>query len=280
MYIDYPFLFIIFIIGASVGSFLNLVAYRSIHGGKIITTRSACTSCKHTLSYSDLVPIFSFLLLKGKCRYCGKPISWQYPLVEAATGLVFIVSALTTHRTSGSLLEPSFAVLPNIWGLFFTLFVASVFIVLFVTDLKDGLIPDRIIFLSIIAAFFYKLSLVAISLFQQNPVNTFYDFGASLLLAFLFAGFFYAAIWGTSGKAMGGGDVKYAFFIGLALGWPAAVVGFFLAFLTGAGAAVMLILTGYKRFGQTVPFGPFLSIGGLISLFWGQQLFNWYVGLF
>ncbi|MDP2721012.1 MAG: prepilin peptidase [bacterium] len=261
------FLIITFILGLAVGSFLNVIAYRSVHGGSIFFGRSRCPHCKKELKTADLIPIVSFLLLKGKCRYCGKKISLQYPLVEVATGVLFAFTFyfwnITYHVSSVSYVDLA--------QLIFLLFIVSVLVVLFVTDIKDGLLPNSIVLPAIIVVLAYKTFL---TFFIPLPISSLL---ADLLAAFLAALAFFVIVFVSGERAMGGGDVKLVFLIGLIVGWPAILVSLFASFLTGAAVAVMLLLIGKKRFGQTIPFGPFLTIGGFIALFWGQQILDVYL---
>ena len=271
-------LVVIFIFGAAVGSFLNVVAYRSIHGGSIIFDRSKCPHCKHKLVTADLVPILSFIILRGKCRYCSKKISWQYPLVELSTGLLFVIVSL-----QGLALEPEGQAL----NFAYTLFVLSVLIIIFITDIKSGLIPDKVIFPALAIAFIFKLLLLITPFLSniQHPTSTIqYPISTIQIISdatagVLAAAFFYLLVTVTKGKGMGGGDVKYALFLGFALGASKLAVALFLAFLTGAFLSLILISVGKKRFGQTIPFGPFLSVGGFAALLFGNEILNWYLGL-
>jgi len=262
---DTLLLLLVFIFGTAVGSFLNVVAYRSIHGGSIVFDTSACPACKHKLVPLDLIPVVSFLLLAGKCRYCRKKISIQYPLVETATGVLFLLSFFYWSQVGflgNSLLS-----------LAYLLFITSVFIVLFVTDLKDGLLPNSIVISSIAAAAVFKLLFALFG--YMSPTQL----GVDLLTALVIGLIFFLIVYVSREKAMGGGDIKLVFLIGLAVGWPAILVGLFAGFLTGAFVAVMLLLIGKKRFGETIPLGPFLTIGGFISLFWGQEILSLYLKL-
>lgn len=261
-----------FIFGSAIGSFLNVVAYRSIHGGSIFFDSSRCPRCKKKLAARDLVPIISYFLLGGCCRSCKKPISPQYPLVEVVTGLIFAstvyywlisVSSITYQVSSISFID--------ILQLIYLLFFVSTLIVLFVTDLRDGLLPNSVVSPAIFAVLVYKLLL----LFSTS--TTISALATDLLTAFTAAAVFFAISYFSKEKAMGGGDSKLVFLIGLAVGWPAILVAIFAAFLTGAFVAVMLMLIGKKRFGQTVPFGPFLSLGAFVALFWGQGIIDLYL---
>ena len=270
-------LFIITIFGTAVGSFLNVLAYRSIYGGSIVRGRSLCPHCKHKLEALDLIPILSFVLLAGKCRHCKKSISWQYPVVEVFTAFLFVVVALVVLGSFGWVLN-TFSIL---WFLY-TIFVVGVLIAILATDLKDGIIPDKIIFPSLAIAAFFKIVLVYLHSTEQiRLVGTYFidlnqlvwDLGAGLLGGVIFL----LIVVASKGKGMGGGDIKYAAFLGFVLGIASLSLALFIAFLTGAAVGIILILVGRKRFGQTVPFGPFLSLGAFIALLWGQQIIDWYL---
>lgn len=263
---------IIFTLGLVVGSFLNVVAHRSVHGGSIFFGNSKCPHCSHKLAALDLIPLLSFLYLAGKCRYCSKKISLQYPLVEGATGLLF---AFTFHFWSGftgnSFLVTGGQQLGSILVLIYLLFAVSVLVVLFVTDLRDGLLPNIVVLSSVTAIAGFKVLFLILG--TQSISALFYD----VLSAFIASFAFFAIVFFSNEKAMGGGDVKLVFLIGLIVGWPAILVGLFAGFLTGAFVAVTLILIGKKKFGQTIPFGPFLTIGGFVALFWGQEILSMYL---
>ena len=254
--------FFIFLFGAAIGSFLNVVILRT-HAGKSFDGRSECPNCKHQLAVLDLIPILSYLLLSGKCRYCKRKLSFQYPLVELLTAVSFTLVFLSQIS---SLLNPFFLL-----TFAFLLFVVSVLIVISVYDLRWGIIPDKIIIPASIAAFLYQLvfNLILVQNYKLLIIN--------LALAFGISVFFFLIILVTRGRGMGGGDFKLSIFIGLALGWPLALVAIFLGFLTGALAAVMLILLGKKSFKQTVPFGPFLALGALLTILVGKEILELYL---
>lgn len=244
------FYFIIFLFGLAVGSFLNCVIYRLEKKKSFFKGRSYCPHCKHVLSWRDLVPLFSFLLLKRRCRHCQKKISWQYPLVELATGFLFL----------------SIVNFQNLIEICFLLLISCFLIVIFVYDLKYYIIPNKVIYPAIAIAFLYRL-------FEFLKSGVYSPFVA----AFAAAAFFLVIILISRGKWMGLGDVKLAFFMGLFLGYPNVLVALFLAFFIGAIIGVGLILAGKKTLKSEVPFGPFLIIGTFIALFWGEVLVNWYL---
>ena len=251
-----------FFFGLTVGSFLNSIIYRfqtgAPHqllfksGGGL--SRSFCPYCKHQLSWQDLIPIFSFLILRGKCRYCGKKISLQYPLVELATAFLFLLIFLTSI---------------NVWTGVYLLVILCFLIIIFVYDLKHYLIPDKIIYPTIGIAFLYQIIIHNSQFILQYLISA---FGAAV--------FFLTIVLISRGKWMGAGDIKLAFFIGLFLGWPNILVALFLAFFIGAIIGIGLIASHKKSLRSEVPFGPFLVAGTLIALFWGQSIINWYLNFF
>lgn len=250
------------IFGLAVGSFLNCVIYRLGKKKSFLKGRSFCPHCRHGLSWLDLIPVFSFFLLKAKCRYCHKKISWQYPLVELATALLFVLVGCRNLELYGY---------TNLWlwhsG--FLLVISAFLIVIFVYDLKHYLIPDKVIFPAIAVAFLYhSLS----SWFFGSWNSWFYGLGA----AFGAMGFFLLIFLISRGNWLGFGDVKLVFFLGLILGWPNVLAGLFLSFMIGALIGTILIFFGKKGLKSEVPFAPFLVMGTLIALFWGEKFVSWY----
>src|SRR4030042_3292513 len=152
-----PIIILFFILGAAVGSFLNVVAYRTVHGGSIFFDHSACPHCKKKLKPLDLVPILSYFLLKGRCRYCGEKISPQYPLVEPATGTFFALSFLHWYSINSINFINSINLI-HFTHLIYLLFVAGVLIVLFTTDIIDGLLPNSVVLSSVAFVLILKSS--------------------------------------------------------------------------------------------------------------------------
>ncbi|MDD5606320.1 MAG: prepilin peptidase [Candidatus Pacebacteria bacterium] len=247
--------FLIFIFGLIMGSFLNCVIFRLENKKGFIKGKSFCPHCLHSLSWKDLIPLLSFFLLKRKCRYCQKEISWQYPLVELSTASMF-VWIFYFWQNQELLLS----------NLIFLLIIFSFLILIFIYDLKHMIIPDTLIIIPLLITFIYFLGK------NINLLNHF--------LAGLFSLLFFLLIVIISlGKGMGLGDVKLVFFLGFLLGYPNIIVALFLSFLIGAIIGIGLILNKKKQMKSEVPFGPFLVIGTLIAYFWGTYLFNLYVGL-
>lgn len=261
-----------FILGATIGSFLNVVILRT-HEGKSLDGRSSCPHCKHQLSVFDLIPILSYLSLNGKCRYCQHKFSAQYPIVELVTAIAF--SFLFFNWVQNTINYDIHSTLT----LLFEFFVTSVLIVVTVTDIKWGLIPDKVIIPASFTAFIFQL-LIFLSLFLNGSFGIqayFIDFCLTIITAFLIGLFFYLLIVATRGRGMGGGDFKLSIFIGLIFAWDLALLAIFLGFLTGAIGSVMLLLTGKKALKSSVPFGPFLALGAALTLLLGKQVLEIYL---
>ena len=263
------FYIFIFLFGLAVGSFLNCAIYRLENNQSFLKGRSFCPHCKHQLGFWDLMPVLSFLCLRGKCHYCKKRISIQYPLVELATGLLFLLIFNYQFSISN---EFSISNFQNLLVIGYWLLVSSFLVIIFVYDLKHYIIPDKVIYPAIIIALIFN--------FQFLIFNQFSIFKFSILSAMGAASFFAAIVAISRGKWMGIGDIKLAFLMGLLLGFPNIAVALFLAFFLGAIIGVGLIMLGKKTMKSEVPFGPFLIIGTLVALLWGQELINWYVKSF
>jgi len=246
---------LIFIFGLSVGSFLNVVIYRLKKGGPVIVGRSCCPYCRTVLKWYDLIPLVSFVLVSGKCRYCSKKISFQYPLVELATGLLFLIIFFF-----------DFAQNKNSIDLVYYLIIVSSLIIVFVYDLKHYLIPDKIVFPAIGLAFIFRL-------FEGSVLD-------SLLAGLSAGGFFLLLVLVSKGKWMGLGDVKLALLMGLILGWPGIFIALFLSFFSGAVVGLSLIALGKKKMKSEIPFGPFLVGSTVFVIFTNQYLTDYLNGYF
>lgn len=251
MDINYLIGFFVFILGVCIGSFLNCVVYR-LEKNKSINGRSFCPNCKHQLSWKELFPIFSFLILKGKCKHCKEKISWQYPVVEILTGLLFLLIFIL-----------KFSILNSI----FLFYIVSSFVIIFVYDLKHYIIPDKILFPAIIITVLYDLS----------KLTYLGDYALAVLVS---AGFFLLIFLISKGKWMGFGDVKFAVLMGLLLGFSKVLLALFLAFSFGAVIGLILMTFKGKNLKSEVPFGPFLILGTLIAMFYGETIIRWYLNLF
>jgi len=291
----YIYLTIIFIFGLVIGSFLNVVIFRLETEEKIMNDRSKCMNCKHVLLWKDLFPVLSFIFLKGRCRYCQKKISIQYPLVELITASFFVLIF------SYFFVEVEKYFIANI---LFYFFIISAFIVISVYDLRHYVIPDKVIYPAIAIAIFYNfyidtsLHFVIHSVFNgfeffsqteyfSQNLKLFFDFlfmNSVFINHFLAAvisfSFFLAIIIFTKGKGMGGGDAKLGFLMGLVLGWPLVFLAILLASVSGSVIGVVLIIGKKKKVKSMIPFGPFLVFGTVVSIFFGEEIVKWYFDLF
>lgn len=247
-----------FILGSAIGSFLNVVADR-VPAGKSILGRSHCDYCRRKLSAFDLVPIFSFFVIGGRCRRCKKRLSWQYPIAETVCGFLFLLSFWQFTQV-GSL---------NFLNLIYILFICSIMVLVAIVDFKSLLIPTSFVFAASLIALFYDY------FFKSSS-----DFITSIIGAFVFALFFALIVLVTRGRGMGEGDIILAFLIGMVLGMRDGMLAIFLAFLFGAVVAIFLIIFGKKRFGQAIPFAPFLVLGFFTSLFFAGPIINYYLLLY
>ncbi|MBH0008443.1 A24 family peptidase [Salinibacterium sp. SWN1162] len=249
------------LVGLAVGSFLNVVVWRVPHGGKLSTPPSACPRCDHAIRSRDNVPVISWLILRGKCRDCGEPISLRYPLVEAATAISFgIIAAVTGAETT------------LVWALPAFLYFAAISIALTLIDLDTQTLPNKIVLPSILVG----LALLAIA--SAGTGNWSALLGAVLGSLALFIFYFIVAI--VSPRGMGMGDVKLAAVVGLYLGWlgwGTLAVGAFAAFLLGGLFAIALLV--FKKAGRrsAIPFGPWMIAGAWIGIAFGAQMWNGYL---
>ncbi|MDD4409058.1 MAG: prepilin peptidase [Candidatus Pacebacteria bacterium] len=263
--IDFIF---VFTIGLFIGSFINCVSCRIFLEEDFVLKNSHCPNCNHKLSAMDLVPVFSFLLLKGKCRYCKEKISWQYPLAEIATGLIFV---LIYSHLGFNLLEYFSGY--QVWNLIYLWIAFSLLIIAFIYDAKHYIIPDKVTFLGIVIS-----SVWIIFSLYNNSITP--EMGVGYVYSAFFSSLFFFSIWLFSrGRAMGFGDVKLVFFLGLLLGYPNMLVALFFAFTVGAGIGLIMISSGGKKMKSQVPFGPFLIAGALFALMCGSQAIDWYWSL-
>ncbi len=252
-----------FIFGALMGSFLNCVIHRLEVNEGFVKGRSYCPKCKKTISAVDLIPIVSFVLLKGRCRECGERISWQYPIVEAATGSLFVTVILL--RGTGGLL--------GTLEIAYFLAIFSLMVLMFVYDLKHYLIPDEAVFAAISATIAWHgvLFISGIVSFTETVPFFLSGLGAS--------GFFLAIFTISKGAWMGFGDVKLALFMGLFLGYPGILVALFSAFMSGAIMGSAMVLLNKKGIKSEIPFAPFLIFGTILAFFWGGPMVDWYLNL-
>jgi len=245
------------ILGLLVGSFLNVCIHRVPLGMSIVRPASRCPRCGFELRWYQNVPILSYLLLRGKCASCKVRISIRYPMVEALTGLLFL---LVFHCFGISWATPVYWV-----------FVATLVVITFI-DLDHQIIPDVISLPGIVVGFLTALMVPWLS-WTDSLFGILLGGGSLFLVAEV-----YQRLTGQEG--MGGGDVKLLAMIGAFLGWKAVLPVIFFGSLAGSLVGVPLMLLKRSDGKLAIPFGPFLALGALICLFWGRQLFDWYVRFF
>ena len=241
---------IILLFGIVIGSFLNVCIFRIPEKEDIVKTSSHCMSCGYHLRWYDMVPICSFLALRGKCRKCGAKLSVQYPLIEAANGILYVLIVWTGGLGIESLLY---------------CLLASALLVLSVIDFRTYEIPFGI------NLFILALGLIRVGTDYQNFLT--YLIGLLSVSAFL-AVLYYA----TGGRAIGGGDVKLMAACGLLLGWKLII----LAFLSGCifGAVIHVIRMRISGESHVLAMGPYLSMGVLVAALWGEKMLTWYLAQF
>ncbi len=244
------------LVGLVVGSYLNVLIYRIPMGKSTVLPRSRCTYCGGAIRFYDNMPVLSFLLLGGKCRHCKAPISWRYPAIEMITATLFV---LVVHR----------------FGVRTALIPALVFICLMILlaaiDLERFLLPDKITLPGI---------LIGLVLQLWNPRTTLTDailgvlIGAGILILVINYWF-----WLRGEEGMGLGDVNMLALIGAFLGWQGVLTTMFLATLSGAIVGLALLAAGRLGLQSRLPFGLFLALGGIVSLFMGEMMYELYTGL-
>jgi len=248
--------FIFFILGLIIGSFCNVVILRLKSEESFVRGRSHCPACRHQLTWYDNIPLLSFLLLRGKCRYCQKKISWQYPLVELSAGLLFTI-----------LIAPLFFVdLPLTWLIAVSLVaIISILVVVFVYDLKYMEIPMIPVWIAIV------LSIVVIGLQDFQSGANILSWGSDTITGIIAGGsaflFFYALTAYSHEQWMGAGDAYIALIMGLLLGWPYTLVAFLIAFLSGSVIGVGMMMLSRGTLKTQVPFAPFLILGLFCAMF-------------
>jgi leader peptidase (prepilin peptidase)/N-methyltransferase len=249
-------LILAFAVGAAIGSFLNVCIWRVPAGESVVFPPSHCPQCDTRIRSRDNIPLISYLLLRGRCHACGGGISLRYPAVEALTGLLF---ALLLYQFGWSPIVVSRA-----------LFVAALIVMSFI-DLDHQIIPDGISLPGIV------IGLVLAGIGYGPPLMD------SAVGALLGGGILWAVAAGyhalTGRDGMGGGDIKLLAMIGAFLGWRAVLVTLLLGSFTGALIGIGLIALRGADARVPIPFGPFLALGALCALFFGEPLIAWYLNL-
>ncbi|MCY6370905.1 prepilin peptidase [Clostridium ganghwense] len=244
---DYIF---VLVLGLLIGSFLNVCIYRIPREESIAYPPSHCTNCKNGIKPYDLIPVISYIFLKGKCRYCGQKISIRYPLTELFTGIIF-VGIYGHYGLSIEFLK--FAVL------------ACFLIVIGIIDLDT----TDIYFKTTISGVIIGVIFLFIYYFKGDSISTY------ILGALIGGGFISLIILLTGG--MGWGDAEMCFLAGMYLGWKLTALMLFLSVILGAVIGVLLIITKKKSRKDYIPFGPYIAMGAMIAVFWGEEILRWYL---
>lgn len=240
-----------FIFGLLIGSFLNVCIYRIPLGQSVMTIPSHCCSCGKKIKWYDLMPLISYIILRGKCRFCKERISIRYPLVEILNAVIYIL----IYQTFGlSIQMAGFAIL------------ASALVVIAFIDYDLKIIPDIIIVFLIVVGIIY--SILARDITHFDRIIGF--FSASLPLYIIMI---------VSKGGMGGGDIKLMAAAGIYLGWKLTLLALFLGSVIGSVAAVILLLLKRKTRRDEIPFGPALAAGIILSALYGNQMLSWYLGI-
>lgn len=244
-----PIYFFIFLFGIVIGSFLNVCIFRIPMHETIVTERSHCMICGYQLAWYDLVPLFSWLCLRGRCRKCKAPISPQYPIVEATNGFLYLLIFAVCGFTLDSIIY---------------CLMASALLVLSVIDWRTYEIPVGI------NIFILVLGILHIIIDHNNWLNYVIGFfSVSLFLLILF--------YVSGGRAIGGGDVKLMAAAGLVIGWKLIILAFFIGCIVGS--VIHLIRMKLSDADRVLAMGPYLAIGIMIATLWGESFISWYLSV-
>ncbi|MBL7054005.1 prepilin peptidase [Patescibacteria group bacterium] len=272
------FFLIIFFVGLSFGSFLNSLIYR-LKEHKTILGRSYCPHCKQKIVWYDNIPVFSYLLLNAKCRNCKQKISLQYLLVELTMGIFFVLSFLWVNSSMSVIsyqlsatgvghYTPFILSVIKYWVIFF------VFTFIFVYDAKYSMVDSRVVLSASLLVF--GLAIFE-SFLKENSSIVLSDLFQIFLAMIIGVGFFAIQYVITKGKAIGMGDLQIGLFMGASLvSWQFVLVAILLSYIIGAIISLGLILFKQKTIKDKIPLGPFLSIGSVVTIFYGEQIINWF----
>ena len=265
------FLGLLFVLGACIGSFIDVVCMRAETDEEFITTRSHCDSCKHKLAAIDLIPLISFLQLGGKCRYCKAQISRENFIAELLLGILFAFAGISTF--------PFFRETQQLFllVLLLRLSVVGFFFYMALYDLKYSTIEAVPVYIfialiTLLLIFIYIANFFHFSpFFYQNYTSFLINHFVTAIVTFIFFLGIYKI---TKEKGIGGGDVQISFLIGLILGGKSTILALYIAFLVGAFFAVSLLIFKKSKMKDAIPFGPFLAIGVIVSILYASQILS------
>lgn len=279
--------FLLFIFGASIGSFLNVVSLRYeperfLLSPKIIGGRSHCPKCKKTLHWFELIPLLSFIVQGGRCRNCKASLNFQYPFVEILSGLIFVFIPCVIYKFG--LPPAAYYLLSAIW-----IFVFLTLLLITLIDARLSIIPDEAnVFLGVLGL----ISLPLINRLSDSAQGSFlgsfssmFSFSTNVWVSHVSGAFFALLVFGaiiiiTRGRGMGMGDVKLVAPLGLLFGWPDIILLVALSFIIGSIFGVYVMIFKHKNLKSAVPFGPFLALAATVVFFSGYDLIKFYFDMF
>jgi len=256
----------IFLLGLCLGSFANVLVDRG-QKNQDLNGRSRCDFCHYQLTWLDNIPVFSWFFLGGRCRKCRRKLSIQYPLVEILMGVLFSLSAFQGG------LSQSFWGWQELVKTTFFLFFSFLFLVIALWDWKYMLIPDNLVWLGVILAGLKVL--VDILVFKSCWWGWNCPWMQALMGAAVVFSFFFLMYWVSSGRWIGGGDVRLGILVGFLAGLKGVYWLLMLAYLSGSLVAVFFLLAKKKKLSSRLPFGPFLLLASFVLLLWEESFFQW-----
>lgn len=257
---------ILFLVGAALGSFLNVVIYRTVRDESWVYGRSHCEHCMKQIHWYDNIPVVSFLILRARCRHCREPLSFSHPVVETLTGIMLVWWYWAGSFFFQLTQRPFQTLQPLFW-----LFVGLLLVAIFFADLLYYLIPDLLVGLLLGLTILYRVVLVSFGIMQVGDL-------VLAVVGLVLSVAFFGALWlFTRGKGMGLGDVKLVAPLALLVGWPMIGVMLVVAFTSGAVVGLVMLALKRKKLGQVIPFGPFLVGATLVTLIMGDYLLQWYL---
>lgn len=255
---------VLFLAGLAFGSFLNVIVYRLPRGLSLVRPPSQCPSCQIRLSFLDLIPLVGYLLLGGRCRKCRVKISLRYPLVELATGLLFLLLFYYFGLSA---------------DYFFYLILLFTLLAISLIDLEHRIVPNGLVAFGLTAGLIFHLFKFS-DRFIKLPAGLLVERSfIDALWGFLLGGGIILAIFLVSRGGMGAGDIKLMAMIGFYIGLQGTVITLFLGFIFGALVGIFYMILGKLTRKDALPFAPFLSLGALAAVLWGDQIWSWYINL-
>lgn len=255
---------IIFMIGLSFGSFLNVIVYRLPQKKSLVSPPSSCPSCAEKLGFVELIPVLGYIILRGRCKHCASSISIRYPLVELAVGLLFLL----VYNYFGLTVEA-----------FFYLALLFMLLAIALIDFEHRIVPNTIVAIGLGIGFLFYIPVIADIWLELPGWLVLKRELVDAAGGFLLGGGVMLIILLVSRGGMGAGDMKLMALIGLFVGLRGAAVVMLLGFFLGAIVGVTFMALGKLTRKDALPFAPYLSLAALIQVLWGEQIWNWYINL-